>query len=64
MRSAEEVERGLETSDFAILTSKLISWLPGSMFAPQLMAKLASDSRWRQISSGSDYAVFARAQCR
>jgi hypothetical protein len=63
-RSAEEVEQGLATADFVMLTTRLLTWLPGSMFAPQIWAKLAADSRWHLIASASDYAVFARTQCR
>lgn len=64
LRTVADIESEIDTSDFVILTSKLVPWLPGSMFSPQILAKLAADSQWNMIASASDYTVFARKQCR
>jgi hypothetical protein len=63
-RSADEAERAVDKADFIMLyKGKPLDWLPGSKFAPHVSATLATDPKWRLISSTGEYELFAKRDC-
>ena len=65
IRSAEQMDRAVDTADFVILYKgkEEVPNLPSSKFGSQTSVRLASDLRWHLTSSTNEYELFAKTEC-